>query len=336
MSGGAAPVHATTAHIDIADLDASSLVFGGAAVDAAGTITGRPQLYRYDMALGAVEHFASAADGTGCIGCHVAVSRDGSRMVAAGMAVAGGPMVRIILDMRTRSMMTVSEASPWNTGTYDPSGLLLTSFTTTGELTLRDGSTAAPIATLALGEPAAAPAISPDGRFLAYAAMVAPEGGNPAGTALRVRPWDAASASVGDPITVVTDAGILAPDFSSDGAWILYTRSAEPNDRTILGASVVRADGSAPPIELSTGAGDRIPRWASPVAPAVPATGHPSRSRGWRSRRAVPSVPARCPARRSPCGWPRSIRRRGVFGRPFHLPGQSRSLSALHSPYSVP
>jgi hypothetical protein len=333
-SGGNAPIHLTSAHVEVADLDASSLVFGGIAVDATGAMTGRPQLHRYDMRRAAVEPFVSVpADGSGCMGCHIAISPDGSRLVAAGMTGAGGPIVGMIVDTRSRSV-TVADTTPWNTGTYDPSGKLVTSLTATGELTLRDGSTGSPITTLALGEPAAAPTISADGRSLAYAAMVAPEANNPAGTALRVRPWDAATASVGPAITVATDAGILAPQFSSDGAWLLYTRSNEPNERAIVGGSVVRADGSAPPIPLTTGAGDQIPRWASAVMDTR-AGGRDPEPVVWvafASSRAVGPLPGNVKSLWLAAFYPA----RGVLGRPFHLPGQTPTLFALHSPFAIP
>jgi hypothetical protein len=334
QAGGGATVHATSATVDIADLDASELVFGGAPTDASGAIAGRPQLYRYDMHRAAVAPFAQApADGSGCIGCHIAVSPDGKRIAGAGMVAAGGAIVGMIIDTSTRGLV-VADTSPWNTGTYDPSGLLVTSNTATGELILRDGTTAAPIATLALGEPAAGPTISLDGRFLAYAQMTAPEGGNPAGPALRVRPWDAATATVGAPITVVADAGVLAPEFSSDGAWLLYTRSTEPSERGIVGGAVVRADGSAPPIPLTTGAGDQIPRWASAIASSH-AGGRDAEPMAWvafASSRAVGPRPGTTKSLWLAPFYPD----RGAFGPAVHLPGQPRDLFALHAPYALP
>jgi len=171
VAGGGAPVHVISAQLELADLDPSSLVFGGAAADATGTLISTPQLYRYDLPTAAIDPFVlEPSDGTGCIGCHIAVSPDGTRIAAAGKATAAGTIVGMIIDTGTRTVTTVADTSPWNTGVYDPGGRLVTSFTTTGELTLRDGATAAVIATLALGEPAAGPAISPDGHSLAYVA----------------------------------------------------------------------------------------------------------------------------------------------------------------------
>jgi hypothetical protein len=327
-TGGGAAVHTVSSHLEVADLDASTLVFGGADTDANGGLTGRPELYRYDMPHAAITPFASAD----CIGCHIAVSPDGKRIAAAGMATPGsGVIVGMTIDVASGAVTISNDA--WNTGVYDPGGRLLTSLTATGELTLRDGTTAAPIMTVPLGEPAAGPAISSDGRSLAYAVMAAPEANNPAGTALRVRPWDAATGNVGTPITVATDAGILAPQFSSDGAWIVYTRSTEPTERGIVGGAVVRADGSAPPVVLTTGLGDQIPRWASPVA-SVRSGGRDAEPIVWiafSSSRAVGPVPMLVKSLWVAAFYPA----RGVLARPFHLPGQSRMFSALHSPYAL-
>lgn len=335
--GGGAPVHVTSAHLELADVDPSSLVFGGAAADATGALVSTPQLYRYDMPRAAIDPFVrEPADGTGCIGCHIAVSPDGKRIAGAGKATAAGGIVGMIIDTGTRSVTAVADAPPWNTGVYDPGGRLVTSNTATGELALRDGATAAVIATLALGEPAAGPAISPDGHSLAYAAMAAPEAGNPAGTALRVRPWDAATATVGPAITVAAAAGILAPEFSSDGGWLIYTRSTEPTERGIVGGAVVRADGSAPPVELTTGATDQIPRWASPLGPAR-AGGRDPEPFAWivfGSARAVGASPM--PGTVKSLWLAAFYPARGALGRPIHLPGQSLALSALHSPYALP
>jgi hypothetical protein len=285
--GGGAPVHVTSAHLELADVDPSSLVFGGAAADPTGALISTPQLYRYDLPRAAIDRFVvEPADGTGCIGCHIAVSPDGKRIAGAGKATAAGGIVGMIIDTGTRSVTAVADTPPWNTGVYDPGGRLVTSYTATGELALRDGATAAVIATLALGEPAAGPAISPDGHSLAYAAMAAPEANNPAGSALRVRPWDAATATVGPAITVATAAGILAPEFSSDGAWLIYTRSTEPTERGIVGGAVVRADGSAPPIRFRAG-----PHRSARRGPAVAI---PSRSPGSCSAPHARSARARC------------------------------------------
>ncbi len=331
------PVHVLSAQVEIADADPSAFVFGGTDADATGAITGRPRLYHYDPHTAAVTPYvAEPAGGGGCIGCHIAVSPDGKKIAAAGMAGTGGPIVGMIIDTSSQAITTIADTSPWNTGVFDPGGRLLTSYTATGDLVLRDGTTAAPIATLAIGEPAAGPAISPDGRSLVYAAMAAPEANNPAGTALRVRPWDAAAATVGPAITVATAQGVLAPEFSSDGAWILYARSTEPDERGLIGVDVVRADGSAQPIELTTGASDRLARWMSPIAP-VRAGGRDAEPFAWiafTSARAVGAQPM--PGQVVSLWLAAFYPARGVLSRPIHLPGQSLAVTALHAPYALP
>jgi hypothetical protein len=335
-SGGGSPVHVITAHVELADIDPSSLVFGGATVDATGAMTSTPQLYRYDLPHAAVTPYViEPADGSGCIGCHVAVSRDGAHIAAAGKTSGTGTIVGMIIDTRSRSVTAVGNSPPWNTGVYDPSGRLLTSYTATGELTLRDGATAAVIGTLAIGEPAAGPAISPDGTSLAYVLMATPQANNPVGTALRVRPWNAATGAVGPAITVASAAGVLAPQFSSDGDWILYTRSTEPTERGIVGSTVTRTDGGVS-VELSTGATDQIARWASPVQTAR-VGGRVAEPFAWivfGSGRALAASPM--PGQVRSLWLAAFYPLRAAIGPPFHLPGQSRGLTALHAPYALP
>lgn len=337
LSGGGHDVHVVTSQVEIADLDARSLVFGGGLSDANGALASTPQLYHYDMGRAAITPFVSQpADGSGCIGCHLAVSRDGRHIAAAGKANAAGTIVGMIIDTGSHAVTQIADTSPWNTGAYDPGGRLLTSWTETGDLILRDGDTAAPITTLALGEAAAGPDISPDGHALVYALMPTPTANNPAGTALRVRSWDATTGTVGPATTVATAAGVLAPQFSSDGAWIVYTRSTEPTERGIVGGSIVRADGSAPPIDIATGAGDQLPRWASAIAPAR-AGGRDPEPLAW-----IVFASSRAVAATAMPGTVKSLwiaafaPARGVIYPPIHLPGQSLALTALHAPYALP
>ena len=333
-------LHAGTAHrlaasLAIADLDASTLAFSGAPVDAAGNPTAAPALYRYDPRTARVDPFVAAPNG-GCIGCHVAISSDGSRISGGGTASADGGLVGVIVDTRARSVLAFSDpASPWSTSVFDPSGALVTSYQTQGTLVLRNGSTGAAIATLALGESGAAPAISPDGKTLAYV-VIDPATQSSVGTALHVRSWDATTAAVGPVRELVASAGVMAPEYSPDGAWILYARTASPLSGVALGTEAIRADGSGQPIELTAGAGDGIPRWASPVALAR-AGGRDPEPMAWiavSSERSIGAVPL---VGRQQSLWVMAFYpQRGVVSRPFHLPGQSLALSALHAPIRLP
>jgi hypothetical protein len=100
--------------------------------------------------------------------------------------------------------------------------------------------------------------------------------------------------------------------------------------------AVVRADGRAPPVELTTGATDQIPRWASPLGPAR-AGGRDPEPFAWivfGSARAVGASPM--PGTVKSLWLAAFYPARGALGRPIHLPGQSLALSALHAPYALP
>jgi hypothetical protein len=333
-------LHAGTAHrlgasLAIADLDASALAFSGVLVDAAGNPTTAPALYRYDPRAARVDPFVAAPNG-GCIGCHVAISADGSRISGGGTASAGGGLVGVIVDTRAQAVLAFSEpASPWSTSAFDPSGALVTSYQAQGTLVLRDGATGAAAATLALGESGAAPAISPDGKTLAYV-VIDPSTQSSVGTALHLRSWDVTTAAVGPVRELVAGTGVMAPEYSPDGAWILYARTASPLSAATQGTEAIRADGSGRPIELTAGAGDGIPRWASPVAIAR-AGGRDPEPMAWiavSSGRSIGAVPL---VGRQQSLWVMAFYpQRGVVSRPFYLPGQSLALSSLHAPIRLP
>ncbi len=334
-SGGGAPVHVMSSQLAIADLAMGTLVFSGVPIDAAGNGTALPQLYRYDPRMARVDSFLASATG-GCIGCHISISADGTRIASAGSADASGALVGLIIDAKTPSLLAVGDpASPWSTSAFDPSGALVTSYQTDGRLFLRDGTTGAVTATLAIGETGAAPAISPDGKWLAYV-VNDPTTMSFVGTTLRLRTWNAATAAVGPPITLVTDTGVMAPQFSPDGQWIVYSRTDAPTSATTQATMVVRADGSAPPTVLTMGETDGIPRWASPIAPAR-AGGRDPEPMAWiafTSGRPIGTIGLAVHQKEM---WLAAYYpARGVVGAPIHLPGQTFGISALHAPVFVP
>ena len=306
-----------TARVAIADVDLGSLVFSGMSVDpATGKIgTDAPSIWRYTPARAKPEVYAAAPANWGCLGCHVAVSSEGSRIAGAG-ASPGNALAGWIVDTSTRAVIANYTAEPWTEANFDPSGALVTSYQTEGVLKLRDGLTGVTRATIAT-ELAVSPAVSPDGHSLAYVAIDAP-GNAPNSIGLRVRPWNAATGAVGAATEVATGAGLGIPEFSSDGAWIVYVA----NGVTTGQMHVVRADGSAPAIDLGIVG---IPRWASPVMRTSSGV-----SMAWIAYGAPPPlVPS------AQVGYQRQLwlvpfyPERNAIGRPVHLPGQPANLSAL-------
>jgi hypothetical protein len=241
----------------------------------------------------------------------------------------GSALQGAIIDVRTRAVTFVDPASPWSTEVFDPSGALVTSYQAQGTLILRDGTTGAEKATLAIGEFGAGPAISPDGATLAYV-VIDPTTQSFVGNALHLRPWDAATASVGAVTELVTAPGVMAPQFSPDGKWIVYSRTAAMTSATTVATEAVRVSGG-PPIDLTTGAGDGIPRWVTPIATSA---GEPMAWIGVSSGR--PFGPLALVGKQQSVWLMAFYPDRGVVSRPFHLPGQNRALASLHPPAPLP
>lgn len=332
-----APVHRQTSRLAIADLDVSNLVFSGAVVDAAGA-PGTPQLYRYQPRTAVVDPFVGALgdDHGGCIGCHITISADGKRIAAGGTLSATGVLVGVVIDTSSHALVAASDTTlPWSTSAFDPSGALVTSYQGDGRLLLRDGNTAAQIAPVPIGETASSPAISPDGHQLAYVALPA-AGDSFVGTALRVRPWDAATNTVGPVTTLDTAGGVMGPQFSPDGSWLFYARTPSTGQGVAQAMMAVRADGSAPPIELTVDAGDGIPRWASPITTAR-AGGHDPEPMAWIAFASTRPIGPTVLIGKQRALWLAAFYpERGVVSHPFHLPGQSLALSSLHAPVVLP
>src|SRR5439155_11655159 len=165
-----------------ADLPASSLVFS-ARVD----VTAQPTLFPYAMGGGALQPFMNTADGT-CLGCHVAVSPDGRRIVTG----TNGTIPGRIIDAQTRTVVATAPVdSPWSAATFDQKGTLVTAYL--GALTLRDGATGAVVAPIATDKPASEPALSTDGAWLASITLESVPNNYFVGDALHVVPWNAAT-----------------------------------------------------------------------------------------------------------------------------------------------
>jgi WD40 repeat protein len=328
QSSAPATSRVATETLAIADTDPSALlvssIFGGAL----------PAMWRFDPQAGAATPLFANPPGA-CLGCHLAVSADGAR-IGAVMFVAGQTVNGVVLDASDGTVLAQSDptsASPWITATFDPSGSLVGAYQ--GALSLRDGTTGVPMAAIATGEAASAPAISPDGTALAYVTLdegMGNDASQPVGNALHVRPWNAATATVGAPIELVRDGGgVVLPVFSSDGRWIAFGHTA--NTEVPLSSSAVRSDGSGTSVMLTTDPLDQLAHWASPIAPAR--AGH---------RAAEPMVWIAFVSTRPIGGNATSLQQlwleafypdRGVVMPAFHLPGQPATLQVLHGPLAL-
>jgi hypothetical protein len=329
-SSAPATARVTSATYGIADLDASALL-AGVMVDS----TAQPEIDRYDMATATLTPMLVGPSG-GCVGCHVAISADGTR-IAAGMASALGGPGGILFDAQSGNVLASSDTSgsPWVVAAFDPSGAMVT--TMNGVLSLRDGTTAAVTAELATGELATSPAVSPDGSLLAYAELDTADSviSTPLGDAIHVRSWNAATGSLGAPRELVRDGGgVVLPAFSSDGAWIAYGQTSSSTASEVpTGTAAVRSDGSGTIIELTTDPLDELAQWASPIAPTR-VGGQPAEPMVWIafvSERAFANVPAGTRQLWLEAFYPD----RGTVSPAFHLPGQG-TVSVVHGPLALP
>jgi len=294
------------------------------------TPTTPPSLLRYDMATAQISPMLTGPNGT-CVGCHVAISADGSR-IAAGMASAFGGPAGILFDNVQGTILATSDATPmtpWLAASFDPAGALVTT-DRTGGMALRDGRTGALVAPVVLGELATSPTIAPDGGAIAYTEVDAGTPiGNPVGDALHVRPWNAATAEVGAPLELVRDGhGVVMPVYSPDGKWIAYGTSTDGTNERVTGSSAVRSDGSGRIVELTADPKDGLARWASPVGTSG------GEAMVWivmNSGRPVPGLPAGTGQLWIEAFYPD----RGIISPAFHLPGQG-TVSMLHGPLALP
>jgi hypothetical protein len=316
-----------TSHIAIASYTIAELPARAVMIGALTTPTTPPALLRYDLATAQVTPMLTGPGGT-CVGCHVAISADGSR-IAAGMASAFGGPAGLLFDATQGTILATSDATPttpWLAATFDPNGALVTT-SVTGEMAMRDGTTGLMILPIALGELAMSPTISPDGSAIAYAEVdPADVIGNPVGDALHVRPWNAGA--VGASTELVRDGGgVVMPRFSPDGRWISYGTSLDGTNERPTGSSAVRSDGSAT-VALTTDPLDGLATWASPVGTSG------GEAMVWiaiNSRRPVPGLPAGTGQLWLEVFYPD----RGAVSPAFHLPGQG-TLSMLHGPLALP
>ncbi len=330
QSSAPATSRVTTVGLEIADLDASSILVSGiAGVTGAVTDADHPGLWRYDMQAGNAAQLP--ADPDMCIGCHLAVSADGTRIGAVTQTLNG-----VILDAHTGAVIAQSDpsTSPWATAAFDPSGALFGAWQ--GSASLRDGVTGAVLGQIATDDSVAAPTISPEGSAVAYVSFDAGGSSEPVGSALRMRPWNAAQLAVGPFVELVRDGdGVVLPEFSSDGRWVAFGHSQVDSDGDVpASSSAVRVDGSGTMVMLTTDPLDQLAHWASPIAPARVGNRDPE-PMVWIAINSTRPVGGNATSPQQL--WLEAFYPdRGVVAPAFHLPGQPATLQVLHGPIALP
>jgi WD40 repeat protein len=326
---GVAPAtaHTASAHLAIADRDVTGALIFAAVPDQPNATA---SLWRYDLATANTAHWYQGANG-GCVSCHVALSNDGRRLAAATIPAGSSDITGVIFDTTTRVKLSDDGVVPrWSSAAFEPSGRLVTTWL--GAMTLRDGTTAAPIATLPIESNANQPAIARDGRSLAYSVPDDPTFPDAIGAEIRIRAFDAATATLGAARVLVPRGplGVELPGFSPDGRWLVYSRR---RGTAHAGAVAVTADGRDA-FEISGDPRDEKARWASTTAPTR-ADGTVAEM-AWIVLLSSRPVGARGQAK-APQLWLVAVDLdRHVATRPFHLPGQPADLGARHAPVLVP
>jgi hypothetical protein len=318
----------TDGRIGVTDRDVGGALLYGA-VPLTPATTDIAGIWRYDLAAAGAEPWYIGADRSDarCVGCHVAVSADGTKVAISTLASDG--VAGVVLDATTREQLSVTApgVTAWTSATFAPGGRILSAME--GVVTIRDELTAAPLGTLPTTGLAIQPAVSPDGGTLAYVTVDDPLIGSE-GFELVVHQWDAAAATAGKARVVVPRAagGVKLPSFSPDSGWILYTRLGAEGGLAIVDA------GGGEPIAVTADHGDELGRWVTGIEP-VRVDGQ-DETLAWiafQSRRAVGA--------RDHAGEPQLwlvpfLPARGVPGVPIHLPGQPDGLGVRHAPLYVP
>ena len=228
----------------------------------AGT-TSAEGIWRHDMSMpgqpakayATRDQFATPPGGTPpgrCIACHV-LSRDGTKMA---ITWDGGGGSADEIDVATETFQNGSNA--WNFATYTPDGTQLLAVET-GDLVVRDEATQTVLGSMTSDGWVTHPDLSPDGTKLVYTRpTVTSLDWAFGGGQIIIRTYDQASMTFGPETVLVADANNnYYPSFSPDNQWVLFNKST---DNSTLGAYnnpsasmwVVKADGSAPPVELAS------------------------------------------------------------------------------------
>jgi Tol biopolymer transport system component len=196
-----------------------------------------------------------------CVACH-ALSADGTRIGVSSSETGAGGIVQLgfTLNASTRTPLSPTDESVvWDFATFNPDASLMATVMS-GQLTLRAADTGAVLQQVSTAPSpfVTHPDWSPIGDKLAYTALDHTFG-NDLGVGpncrISIRSFDAATRVFGTPSDLVPpNAGCAYyPNFSPDGAWLLYDQSQHGtySDDTAM-VSVVPVDGSMPGAVLAT------------------------------------------------------------------------------------
>jgi hypothetical protein len=251
-------------------------IYYWAAANAGGGAYG---IFRHDMSKPGqpAEQFMTTAQTAGrCVACH-ALSRDGTRMA---ITYDGGDGNATLVDVGTgvRQPDTVK----WNFATFTPDGTRLLTVHQ-GTIVVRSSTDQSVLGTMPAAGYATHPDVSPDGTRLVYVRAPAGSDWGFSGGQIYTRSYDPVTHAFGaETPLVTTGVNNFYPSWSPDGQWVLFNRADGGTAYNNLNASlwVVKADGGAPPIQLSAfnqtagGLTNSWGRWA-PFAQTVGANREP-------------------------------------------------------------
>lgn len=224
-------------------------------------------IFRHDVAKPGEpeEPFMTDVSTGKCVACH-ALSRDGTTMA---ITYDGGNGRATIVDVATKTAQPVpaplpagpgvdifsSDDSRWNFASLYPDGSrMLTVFD--GVLTVRQTSDQVALATMPSAGGVSHPDLAGDLSKLVYTRK--PVGGADwsfTGGSIFTRTYDAATLTFGPEVPLVADGQqYFYPSFSPDGQWVMFNKAAAGTDSyNNVDATlwVVKADGSAPPVQLT-------------------------------------------------------------------------------------
>ena len=233
---------------------------------------GGQDIMRYDLGKPAIPPspmFTDATRPATCVGCH-ALSRDGRR-IALTMDGSSGRGAVIDLPTNRQLMRGGPEAPRWSSAVFNHDGTKLVAVQD-GQMRLIRASGGDTITTLAntTGTIAGYPEFSPDGTKFVNVESTGTDDWAFGNASIVVRTFDNRANTFGAAHVVVpfdVDAGMQSyyPSWSPDGEWLAVTRSPNGNSYANPDATIwiVKADGSLPPIEMTTTAGvmDSWARW---------------------------------------------------------------------------